>query len=71
MQYRRPEPSRYQMLERKEGLGVRTSKKKENLVMCEARGRKDLAVSLKNLDACQSFSVKFRTDLEHFQIIIS
>ena len=43
MQYRRPEPSRYQMLERKEGLGVRTSKKKENLVMCEPRGEERLS----------------------------
>lgn len=31
MQYRKPEPSRYQMLERKEGLGVRNIKKEREL----------------------------------------
>ena len=45
--------------------------KKRNLVICEARGRKDLAMSPPSLNGYCLFGVKFRSDLEHFQIIIS
>lgn len=60
------------MLERKKGLGVGENIKKEReLSDVRGKGEEPFSSEYQRLNACQLFSVKFRTNLQHFQIIIS